>query len=132
VQDAIDEVGRLAQTIHVPLLDVGLAAALRSAAVSAGIRASVEVAAGSSYAPEVLTTVHRCWLDALADAGGSPPELTVREEDGSLVFELVRAAPFDDRTEGLRDRVEALGGTLTTRPEPGGRVRVSGSLPVAR
>ena len=81
-----------------------------------------------SYAPEALQTVYACWLDALADAGAGRPDLTVRDSQGGLVFELVRAAPSDGDLEGLRDRVEALGGTLTIHPEPGG-IRVSGSLP---
>ena len=54
VQQALDETAQLAQRIYPPLLEAGgLAAALRSAAASAGIRASVEVAAGPSYAPEL-------------------------------------------------------------------------------
>jgi signal transduction histidine kinase len=132
VQDALDGAARLAQRIHAPLLELGLAAALRAAAAGAGVRATVDVAAGGSYAPEALQTVYGCWLDALADAGTSRPELTVREDEEALVFELVRAALPHGGLDGLRDRVEALGGTLTVHPEPGGAIRVSGSLPLAR
>ena len=47
VQQAIAETAKLAQRIHPPLLEPGgLAAALRAAAVSSGVRGSVEVAAG--------------------------------------------------------------------------------------
>ena len=48
-RQALDETAQLAQRIYPPLLEAGgLAAALRSAAVSAGIPSSVEVAAGAT------------------------------------------------------------------------------------
>jgi signal transduction histidine kinase len=136
VQHALDETGQLAQRIYPPLLERGdLAAALRAAAVSAGVPASVEVAAGSSYPPELVRTVYLCWLEALEHPGAEArAKITVREEEGALAFEIVedsgRSAPAG--LERLRDRVEALGGRLTIRPEPGGRTRVSGSLPLPR
>lgn len=133
VQDAVDAAARLAQRIYVPLLELGLAAALRAASVSAGVPASVEVSAGSSYQPEILHTVYACWLEALEDPGGAAPAISVREDVGALVFEVVRTAgPFAEKLEALRDRVEALGGAVTIRPEASDRVRVSGSLPLTR
>ena len=67
---ALDETARLAQRIFPPLLEAGgLAAALRSAAVSIGIPASVEVATGASDPPEVLRTVYFCCLEVLEHAG---------------------------------------------------------------
>lgn len=131
MQDALDEAARLAQRIHAPLLELGLAAALRATAAAAGIPAAVDVSADGTYAPEALQTVYGCWLDALADAGAGRPALTVRDSQGALVFELVRTAPSDGDLEGLRDRVEALGGTLTIHPELSG-IRVCGSLPPAQ
>jgi signal transduction histidine kinase len=131
VQDAVDEAARLAQRIHVPLLELGLAAALRAAAVSAGVPASVEVCADSSCQPEALNTVYACWLDALDQPGDSDAAISVREDAGSLVFDVVRGVgPTAAGLDALRDRVEALGGALTIRTEAGGRVRVSGSLPL--
>jgi signal transduction histidine kinase len=131
VQDAVDEASRLAQRIYVPLLELGLAAALRAAAVSAGVPASVEVSAGSSWPPEILHTVYACWLEALEHPGDAGPAITVGKDAGALVFEVVRDASGADDDE-LRDRVEALGGGMTIRAEAGGRVRVSGSLPPSR
>lgn len=131
VQDAIDAAARLAQRIYGPRLELGLAAALRSAAVSAGVSASVAVSAGSHHPPEVLHTVYVCWLDALAHAGDTTPTITVREEEGALAFEIVRDGPAVG-LDGLRDRVEALGGRMTTKEEAGGRIRVAGSLSGAR
>jgi signal transduction histidine kinase len=124
------------------LLEAGsIAAALRSAAVSAGIPASVEVAAGTSCPPEVARTVYLCWLEALEHAGTEARvRVTLREEEGALAFEVVdhaaRSAAVAARSDAglgrLRDRVEALGGRLTIRSEPGRGIRVSGSLPVSR
>ena len=130
-----DETARLAERIYSPLLEAaGLAVALRSAAVSAGTSASVEVAAGSSYPPEVARTVYLCWLEALERAvAGARTTVTVRDEQGALAFEVVEErACSDAELVRLRDRVEALGGHLTIRPEPDGGSRVCGSLPLPR
>ena len=67
-------------------------------------------------------TVYLCWLAALSSGGRTT--ISVEEADEVLNFELAAeglGADFD----GLRDRVEALGGSLTI--EPG---RLSGSLPL--
>ena len=59
VQQTLDETAQLAQRIYPPLLEAGgLAAALRAAAGSAGVRASLEVAAGTRYAPEIAGVVY--------------------------------------------------------------------------
>lgn len=132
VQQALDETAQLAQQIYAPLLELGgLAAALRSAAVTAGVSASVDVTAGSNYPPEVAWTIYSCWLEALGtDAAEPRPTITVREEEGAVVFEVV-AHPGAE-LERLRDRVEALGGRLSIRSEPGHRICVSGLLPLSR
>jgi len=142
VQQALDESTQLAQRIYPPLLEAGgLAAALRSAVVSAGIPASVEIAPGASYPPEVAGTVYLCCLEALEHAGaGAQATVKVRDEEGAVAFEVVgdggrsaaTAADSDASLERLRDRVEALGGRLTIRSERGAGTRVSGSLPLSR
>jgi signal transduction histidine kinase len=142
VQQALDEAAKLAQRIYPPLLETGgLAAALRLASMRAGIPASVEVAAGASYPPEVAGTVYFCCVEALERAGaGARVTVDVRDEEGALTFEVVgdgagsaAAAPRSDAgLEWMRDRVEALGGRLAIRSEPGGGTHVSGSLPLSR
>jgi signal transduction histidine kinase len=134
VQQALEETAQLAQRIYPPLLEAGgLAAALRSAAVSAEIRLSLEVAAGATYAPEVAGAVYWCCLEALEHAGaGAQATVTVREEAGAVAFEVIEDGSRSDAgLEGLRDRVEALDGRLTIRSEPGGGTHVSGSLPLS-
>ena len=135
VQQALDEAAQLAQRIYPPLLELGgLAAALRSAAVSAEMPAVVDVSAGSSYPPEIAHTVYSSWLQALEDGGtATPAAITVREEMGALTFEIARDADRPDAwVDGLRDRVEALGGRLSIESQPGDGVRVCGSLPLSR
>lgn len=136
LQEALDEAARLAQRIYPQLSEGdGLAAALRAAAASAGVHASVEVTAGSSYAAELLRTVYLCWLEVLESAQrDARAAATVREEHGALTFEFVSAAAAGARStglEGLRDRVEALDGRLTVESAPGRGTYVSGSLPVS-
>jgi signal transduction histidine kinase len=130
VHDALDEAARLAERIHVPLLERGrLAASLRSAAVSAGVPASVQVTADTCYPPGVARTILLSWLVALTGGEtGERPAVTVREQEGMLVFEIVSAAELDE----MRDRVEALGGRLEVEPMPQGGARTSGVLPLSR
>ena len=140
LQQALDETGKLAHRIYPPLLEAGgLAVALRAAAASVGVAARIEVAAGAGYPPEVAGAVYFCCLEVLERAGeGARATVTVRDEEGALVFEVVvdRAGSVAPALDGLltrlRDRVEALGGQLTVRSEPGEGTRVSGSLGLSR
>jgi signal transduction histidine kinase len=131
VQEALEEAARLAQRIYPQLSEGGgLAAALRSAAASAGVPTSVEVTAGSTYSPELLRTVYLCWLEALEQArGNARATAVVREENGALTFEF--GGEWSTRLDGLRDRVEALGGRLTVEADPERGTYLSGSLPIS-
>jgi signal transduction histidine kinase len=129
VQQAFDETARLAQRVYPPLEPGGLAAALRSAAVGAGVTASVEVEAATDSPPEVAVTVYRSWLEALEHAADRP-RIAVRAQDSELMFELAGTEIPDQTLEGLRDRIEALGGRLTIRSEAGGGTTLIGSLPL--
>jgi signal transduction histidine kinase len=132
VRRALDETALLAQRIYPSALELGgLATLLRSAAVQAGVPATVDVAADSSYSPEIAMTVYLCWLAALA-SGKSETQVAigVGEVDDTLNFELAAEA-LDGDFARLRDRVEALGGSLAIESEPGG-IRLSGSLPLRK
>ena len=134
VQQAHDDTAKLAQRIYPPLLEArGLAAALRSAAVSAGMAVSVEVATSACHPPEVAATVYLCCLEAFEHVGaGVPTTVTVRDEGEAVAFEVVdEGVRSDADSERLRDRVEALGGRLTIRSEPGRGTCVSGLLPLS-
>ena len=135
VQQALDETAQLAQRIYPPLLEAGgLAAALRAAAASAGVRASVEVAAGASYPPEVaargLLVLSR-GARARRRRGTGDRDRARRGRSASPSRSSRTVPDSAAGLERLRDRVEALGGRLTIRSEPGGGTRVSGSLPLS-
>jgi len=127
VRRALDEAASLAQRIYPSTLELGgLAALLRAAAVQAGASANVDVSGGSSLAPEVAMSVYLCWLSALVSrTSDGPVTIRVSEADDALGFEL--SSDLGPDLDRLRDRVEALGGTLTVEPD-----HLVGSLPLRR
>jgi len=135
VRHALDEMRSLAERIYPPLLEAGgLAAALRSAAASAGIRMQLEVEPGTGGPPEVAAAAYFCCAEALELAREAT--VTVRTDDRELVFEVRDESPGDPAAAGsdpvlarARDRVEALGGRLEIRLEP--QLLVRGALPLA-
>jgi signal transduction histidine kinase len=133
VRQALDETALLAQGIYPSALELGgLAALLRAAAVNADVPATVDVSEDSNHSPEIAMTVYLCWLALLArGSNGRPVTIAVGEDEEALTFEIVGGASESDADlERLQDRVAALGGRLTNEPEPGGGVRLAGSLPV--
>jgi len=135
VQHALDETSLLAQRIYPATLEAdGIGMLLRSAAVGAGIHASIDVAAPSTQPREVLMTLYLCWLTVLARGSAEArAKIKVRENENVLVFEAVgKAACSDAYLDYLRDRVDALGGRLAITSRAGGGTRLSGSLPLER
>ena len=140
LRDAIEEVRALARGVYPPVLvDLGIAAALRGAAASAGIPLRVE-APGDRFPADIEAAVFFCSMDALQAIApaGSKGEATVRvwRDRGSLRFELTikgNATAHDEdvlKTVAARmnDRVGALGGTLTVVADVTG-ARVEAVLP---
>jgi signal transduction histidine kinase len=127
VRRALDEAAKLAHRLYPPLLESGgLAAALRAAAATLGIRVRVHAPADGEYPPEVAGAVYFCCVDLLEQV---PPDMeatiTLRDDDGVLVFDV--ATPGTAVPDEIRDRIEALGGNM--RLDGTG---VSGSLPLSR
>ncbi|MEA2135354.1 MAG: hypothetical protein QOC68_3263 [Solirubrobacteraceae bacterium] len=143
-KDALEQLRELAHGIYPPLLlDRGLAEALGAAARRAGLPARVEAPAIARHSAEVEATVYFCCLEALQNAAkhaGPGARATVRlwEQAGGLLFEVADdGAGFDPAEhprgagiENMRDRLGALGGSLTIASEPGGGTRVTGTLPI--
>jgi signal transduction histidine kinase len=132
-RQALEETRELAHRIYPPLLEAGgLVAALRSAAASADVPTRIDVAAGTTCPPEIAGAVYFCCLDVLEHAAaGTPVTISVRNEEGAVAFDVVAECDVDPERLPLRDRIEALGGRVTTRPRSGRQISVAGSLPLS-
>jgi len=146
VQVALEQMRDLAHGIYPPLLqDRGLGDALAAAARKAPVRTSVDTDGLARFEPDVEATVYFCCLEALQNAskyagGGATATVTVRQESGALLFEVVDdGAGFDaeHRRRGvgltnMQDRVGAIGGSLRIESVPGRGTTVSGIVPLGR
>jgi signal transduction histidine kinase len=135
VREAQDEATKLATRTYPPMLEGrAFASALRSAADRAGVTAVIDVPAPAAYPPEVSTALYWTWLEVLSPASpGSEATIRVLDADGGLAFEVTIAGRLPEgRLEGLRDRVEALGGRLTVDDRQDNGARLQGWLPLPR
>jgi signal transduction histidine kinase len=132
-QAAMDETRRLAERIYPPLLESGgMRVALRSAATGARVPTRIEIAGDPTYPQEIAGAMFFCCLDVLERASaGTTAMVTLRNEAGTLAFEIVTEGEVDLEPLPMRDRIEALGGRLTVGGSDKG-TRVAGSLPISR
>jgi signal transduction histidine kinase len=147
LQEAVQELRNLAHGIYPPLLaERGLPEALSAAAGRAPLPTSVDADGLRRYSQQTEAAVYFCVLEALQNAGkhagdGAQTTITVREDEGALLFEVADdGAGFDLSTGASRghgfvnmaDRVGAIGGTVTVDSVPGKGTRISGRIPVPR
>jgi signal transduction histidine kinase len=143
VDKALDEIRSLARGIYpAPLAARGLVEALRSVALQSALPTTVLAAGIGRYPREVETAAYFCCLEALQNAGkhahGATAAVVDLSDDGSLLVEVRDdGAGYDAGavTEGvgltsMRDRVEAVGGTLVVTTSPGRGTRVSAKIPL--
>jgi signal transduction histidine kinase len=143
-QDALDDLRDLARGIYPPLLaDQGLAAALESQARKATVPVTVDPDGIGRYPQEAEAAAYFCVLEALQNvskyADASAVTVRLGQENGELVFEVADdGRGFDPATtpqgsglQNMRDRLEALGGSVEIVSEPGGGTTVTGRIPVA-
>ncbi len=120
-QHTLDGLRELARGIYPPLLaDRGIVPALEAHARRAGLFASIEASPeflATRFDPSIEVATFFCCLEALR---GADAAVAVRLfiTDGTLGFDVDGVAPANGRLEGIRDRVEALGGRLG-QPTPG-------------
>jgi hypothetical protein len=102
VHDALEGVRELSRQIYPPLLlDLGLANALRSAAVEAG--ATVEVDVHERYDAAVEAAIYFCCMELMR----SDAHIRVWAKPAALFFEA-----DGQPTASIADRLDAIGGTL--------------------
>ena len=141
LSEGLAELRELARGLHPALLGRGLEAALKGLAERAPIPVDIDVhlvheptanVAATAYyvVAEALTNVTRYAQARHVDvlAAGSEAVLEVVVQDDGVGGAEVRAG---SGIEGLRDRVEAIGGTLTLASEPGAGTRLVAHLPLA-
>ena len=132
-QRAMEDARALAERIYPPMLDpAGLGVALRSAAANANVPIRIDIEGDQAYPNEIAGTVYFCCLDVLERAAaGTTVAITVRNEGGTVSFEIVTNVDADLEASPMRDRVEALEGRWSIRSGPGAQTRVAGSIPVS-
>jgi signal transduction histidine kinase len=140
--EALENLRDLARGIYPPLLaDQGLPAALEAQARKAWVPITIESEGLGRYPQRVEAAVYFCCLEALQNVVkyAEPIRVTVSlsSEPGQLSFSVTDDGKgFDPATvsggsglQGMADRVEALGGTLHVRSEPGTGTTVTGRIP---
>jgi signal transduction histidine kinase len=142
--DAVDTLVHLSRGIYPRLLaDRGLAPALRQAVVSSPVPVRVIPHGVRRHSPAVEAAAYFCCLEAVQNAakhsGATMIHVDVIDEAGSLQCVVEDdGAGFDARTTtagtgltNMRDRIEAVGGTLAIQPTPGRGTRIVVLLPTA-
>ncbi|HKZ76500.1 MAG TPA: GAF domain-containing sensor histidine kinase [Actinomycetota bacterium] len=138
---AMENLRDLARGIYPPLLsDKGLVSALQSQARKANVPVEIEGDGVGRYAEDVESTVYFCVLEALQNvakyAAASRVGVRLMEEAGQLRFEVTDdGVGFDPKAEtsgtglqSMADRVEAIGGTVEIRSEPGHGTTIRGRV----
>jgi signal transduction histidine kinase len=92
------------------------------------------------YAQEVESATYFCVLEALNNiakyAGASQAQIRLSEKEGQLIFEVIddgsgfdpAATAYGTGLQGMADRLEALGGIMEVRSEPGKGTTVTGRI----
>jgi signal transduction histidine kinase len=143
--DALENLRDLARGVYPPLLaDKGLTAALEAQARKAPVPVRVQADGAGRYPADVEATVYFCTLEALQNvakyAHASETTVSLAAGDASLTFIVADdGRGFDPSTtgtgsglQGMRDRVEALGGDLEVESASGHGTTVTGRVPLAR
>ena len=138
-REALEELRDLARGIHPPILtDRGLDAAIRALAARTPLRVRVSVDLAERPRPPIETAAYFVVAEALANAakhsGATAVEIDVHTRNGTLVAEVRDdgaggADPKGKGLTGLRQRVEALDGSLRVASPAGGPTTVRAELP---
>jgi signal transduction histidine kinase len=145
VAAAIDTLVQLARGIYPPLLaDQGLAVALRAAVGGSRVPVAVTAEDLERYPAATEAAAYFCCLEALQNAGKHAHATRVRVDlrggsDGLTLDVADDGCGFDPATTpagaglaNIRDRIEAVGGTVRTRSAPGLGTRITAVLPGTR
>ncbi len=141
---ALDEMRALARGVYpAPLIDHGIAEALRSVARRAPLPVAVVAEAGRRYPSSLEAAAYFCCLEAMQNAakhaeGATRVTVTVAELDGHLRLEVAddgkgfepARTPRGSGLTNLEDRARAAGGDVIVTSSPGAGTRVVATLPL--
>jgi signal transduction histidine kinase len=142
VQETLHDLRDLARGIYPPVLaDQGLVAALEAQARKSAIPVVVSPNGVGRYPQEVEGAVYFCVLEALQNvakyAHARSVDVRLVASKGSLAFEVADdgrgfdpAAASGSGLTNMRDRLEALRGSLVIRSSPASGTTVVGRVPV--
>jgi signal transduction histidine kinase len=141
--EALEDLRDLARGIYPPLLaDKGLPTALEAQARKAAVQVSVETDGVGRYPPGVESALYFCCLEALQNvakyAHATHAEVRLSASGEELAFEVSDdGSGFDPIStgygtglQGMADRLDAIGGKLEVRSQPGMGTTVTGRVPV--
>jgi signal transduction histidine kinase len=143
VEAAIVELRTYAHGVVPPLLaERGLADALAEAAQRAGMPTRVDVENVGRWDPGIERAIYFCCLEALQNAAkhagaGATAQLTLRRDDDSLCFSVSddgaglrpsAQSPAGHGVKNMRERIEAVGGTLDIANREGGGTAITGQV----
>ncbi|MEO7804341.1 MAG: sensor histidine kinase [Actinomycetota bacterium] len=142
--EAVETLRDLARGLFPEVLtDSGLVAALESHIAKTGLNATVQ-GESSRFDLEIEANVYFCIREALQNASKHAPSasilITLLTENDDFAFSVKDDGPgFDLDSAGggsglqnMRDRIEALGGTLGVESRPGTGTSVVGSVPAGQ
>ena len=143
--EALEDLRDLARGIYPPLLAAeGLPSALAAQARKATVPVEVEAGAIARYDQDVESAVYFCVLEALQNiqkyAGATAVVVRLEDRGGTLEFEVrddgegfdPSATAHGSGVQNMRDRLEALDGSLELISAPGAGTRVIGKVPALR
>jgi signal transduction histidine kinase len=141
-EEALRELRDLARGIHPPVLaDRGLEAALRALISATPMQVELSVSVGERPPAAVETCAYFVVAEALANAAkhanASRVDIRIVRAGGALVLDVTDngvggANPAGTGLIGLRQRVEAIDGTLALTSPAGGPTTVRAELPCAQ
>jgi signal transduction histidine kinase len=142
--EALETLRELAHGIYPPLLaSDGLATALQQQVRRSPVPIDLDVRDIPRQSKEVEAAIYFCCLEALQNiakhAGATRARIRLWGDDQQLQFEVEDDGQgFDPKVtrsstglQNMRDRMQALGGSLEVRSQPGGGTIVAGRTPLS-
>jgi signal transduction histidine kinase len=144
MEGVLEGLRSLASGVYPPLLrDRGLIDALKAAARLTSSDVSVRAAAIGRYPQAVEAAVYFCCLEALQNVAkhaghAAHARLRLWQQANYLRFEVIdsgvgfdsSATPLGSGSANMRDRIEAVGGSLTVTSRRGSGTTVRGRVPI--